>query len=97
MEDVVPCCRVKVGRTERIDRNDRRCAHVVHEAETVADLVRDDIAEGVAQDFVRKFRLTDLVIDRGGLYEPPFVDQPHDVVIDIHRSVQDFAAAGIDP
>ena len=63
----------------------------------MADFVRDDVTEGVAQNLVRKLRLTDLFVDRGGLYETPFVDQPHDVVIDIHRRIQDLAAAGIDP
>ena len=84
-------------RTERIDRYDRRRAHVVHVAQAVSDLVRQHIAEPVADHLFGDRYGTDALVGLRGLYEKPVVEQFHHVVVNVNRGVEYLAAARIDP
>ena len=60
-------------RVERIDGNGRRRSHVVHEAQAVSDLVREDVAQGTAHDRVGDVHRADVGVGGCGLQEAPAV------------------------
>ena len=85
------------GAPQRIHGDHGRCAHVVHEAQAMPDLVRKHIPQGVADDLLRNLLLPHARISRRGLYEKPVVDQLDHIVIKIDRGADDLAAARIGP
>ena len=84
-------------RAERIDGNGRRRSHVVHEAQAVSDLVREDVAQGAAHDRVGDVHRADVGVGGCGLQEAPAVQEFDDVVVHHHRRRDDLARAGIVP
>ena len=84
-------------RAERIDRNHRRGAHVVHVTQAMADLVGHDVAQSVADHLLGNRHGAHALVGLRRLDEQPVVQQFHHVVVDIDRSVEYLAAARIDP
>ena len=69
----------------------------MHQTESVADLVRDDIFKRLVQDFFRKLLAAHSLVDLGCLHEAPVVDEPDDVVVDKDGRVEDFSGDRIHP
>ena len=84
-------------RAQRIDRNDGRSAHVVHESQAMPDLVGHHVAQGVVHHLAGQFHAAHRLVGLGRLDEAPVVHQLDNVVEHVDRGVDDLAAARIDP